>query len=201
MTAISTAELAIYAALTLPILYLLIRHGLPGFFGWFYLLAFCSLRIIGGGLALANSSSASIVDNIGLSPLLLAASGILHESSVNYPAATELGEEFLLKNVYRKSYCSVTAANRIEVPLLAAYHMVVVGAVALLASGASSMEGQSPQTSGFDLVKAGISLLTVSWVALVFWAVITMFLVQVKQDKAGFLFRGGLKVTCLRQAC
>jgi hypothetical protein len=72
-----TAELAIYAILALPVLYLLFRHSTAGLLGWFYLFAFCSLRIVGGAL---TSSSAGIISSIGLSPLLLAASGILHEA-------------------------------------------------------------------------------------------------------------------------
>ncbi len=72
-----TAELAIYATLSPPVLYLLIRHSPAGLLGWFYLFAFCTLRIVGGAL---SSSSAGIISSIGLSPLLLAASGILHEA-------------------------------------------------------------------------------------------------------------------------
>lgn len=72
-----TAELAIYAALSLPVLYLVVRHSPAGLLGWLYLFAFCTLRIVGGAL---SSSSASIISSIGLSPLLLAASGILHEA-------------------------------------------------------------------------------------------------------------------------
>lgn len=74
---LSTAELAIYAILCLPVLYLLVRHSPVGLLGWFYLLAFCTLRIVG---AAVSASSAGIISSVGLSPLLLAASGILHEA-------------------------------------------------------------------------------------------------------------------------
>lgn len=80
MTAIQTAELAICAVLALPVLYIIFKHKLPGLLGWAYLFIFCTLRIVGGGMALSNSPSASLVANIGLSPLILAAAGILHES-------------------------------------------------------------------------------------------------------------------------
>lgn len=72
-----TAELAIYAILSIPVLYLLVRHSPAGLLGWFYLFAFCSLRIVGGAI---SSSSAGLISSIGLSPLLLAASGLLHEA-------------------------------------------------------------------------------------------------------------------------
>ena len=76
-----TAELAIYAVLSVPVLFLLFRHGVVGLLGWLYLFAFCSLRIVGGAMSLkAGSSSSSIISNVGLSPLLLAASGLLHEA-------------------------------------------------------------------------------------------------------------------------
>lgn len=82
MSGIDTAQLAIYATFSLPILYILTRHGLPGLLGWAYLFAFCTLRIVGAALALGkgNVESAAIISNIGLSPLLLATSGVLHEA-------------------------------------------------------------------------------------------------------------------------
>jgi hypothetical protein len=80
MTKLSTVELAIYAFLVPPAIYILIKHGKSGLLGWLYLTAFLSLRIIGGGLALENSSIANIISSIGLSPLILAAAGILHEA-------------------------------------------------------------------------------------------------------------------------
>jgi len=86
MSGLNTAQLAIYAALSLPVVYILIRHGRPGLLGWFYILAFCSLRVIGGALALRAdkngkpSSAAATISSIGLSPLLLGISGVLHEA-------------------------------------------------------------------------------------------------------------------------
>ena len=75
------AELAIYIALAIPTLYLLVKHGRPGFLGWLFLFVFCSLRIIGSALGLKSSSpTAGIISSVGLSPLLLATSGILHEA-------------------------------------------------------------------------------------------------------------------------
>ena len=80
MSQLSTAELAIYSILSPPAAYVLVKHGKVGFLGWFYILLFFSLRIIGGALVLADSSSARIISSIGLSPLIMAASGILHEA-------------------------------------------------------------------------------------------------------------------------
>lgn len=80
MNSVTTAQMAIYAVLIIPALFLLVKHGKPGLLGWLYFAAFCMLRILGGALALSGSKSATIISNIGLSPLLLAASGFLHES-------------------------------------------------------------------------------------------------------------------------
>lgn len=79
--ALSVAECVIYAILAIPVLYLLARHWRNGVLGWLFLFFFCTLRIVGGALSIKSSSSAaSIISSVGLSPLLLAAAGILHES-------------------------------------------------------------------------------------------------------------------------
>lgn len=78
---LSTAELVIYATLSLHVLYLIVKHAPTGLLGWLYLFAFCTLRIVGGAMSMnMDSPSASVISNIGLSPLLLAASGTLHEA-------------------------------------------------------------------------------------------------------------------------
>lgn len=85
---LSAATCAIYVILAFPISYLLFKHGRNGFLGWLYLIVFCGLRIISGGLGVkkSDSSAASIISNIGLSPLILATAGILHEAFVtHYP--------------------------------------------------------------------------------------------------------------------
>lgn len=81
VNSLSAAELAIYAILTIPVLYILVRHWPSGVLGWFYLFAFCTLRVIGGAMSLkGHGGTASIISSIGLSPLILAACGILHEA-------------------------------------------------------------------------------------------------------------------------
>lgn len=81
------ANLAFYAILLLPALYCAIKHGKVGLVGWFYVNAMCGLRLVGNGLAYHALSTtgepnktASIITGIGLSPLVLAALGILHEA-------------------------------------------------------------------------------------------------------------------------
>ena len=81
-TGVATAQLAIYAASAIPTIYVLVRHGKCGFLGWFYLFVFETLRIVGGAMLLKDPSSAGaiVISNIGISPLLLATLGILHEA-------------------------------------------------------------------------------------------------------------------------
>lgn len=80
---ISAAKLAVYIVLIQPALYCLWKHGKTGFLGWFYVQLFCVLRIATGGLGLHGSStgiSGVVLSSIGLSPLLLAIAGVLHEA-------------------------------------------------------------------------------------------------------------------------
>jgi hypothetical protein len=78
------AQLALYAPLTLPTLYLLYSHGRHGLFAWLYLLAFCVLRITGAAMGLndPHNTGTQIISSIGLSPLLLSIDGMLHEAYV-----------------------------------------------------------------------------------------------------------------------
>lgn len=49
--------------------------------GQFYLFAFCTLRVVSSAMSLrGHYGSAGIISSIGLSPLLLAAFGILQEA-------------------------------------------------------------------------------------------------------------------------
>jgi hypothetical protein len=87
---LAIAELIIYLPLLPIALSVLIRHGRHGIVGWGFLAAFCILRIIADGLQINDQvkendglpidSTAAIVNSVGISPLLLAFSGILSES-------------------------------------------------------------------------------------------------------------------------
>ncbi|KAL1882533.1 hypothetical protein Plec18167_002949 [Paecilomyces lecythidis] len=147
---LSTAELVIYVILIIPILYLLVKHGRNGLLGWLFLSFFCVLRIVGGGLAIKSSSpAATIISNVGLSPLLLATGGLLHEA---------------------RSYRIHGLDAKIEQVLSLLFHMLVVAGVALTAAGSAKLEHhQQPIDKDESIVKAGIALLTVSWGVLAGW--------------------------------
>ncbi|KAJ5973696.1 hypothetical protein N7481_010906 [Penicillium waksmanii] len=81
------AQLAFYAFASLPSIYCIVKHGKVGLLGWLYVFVMCGLRLVGNGVAYHALSTtgepnkaASIISGIGLSPLLLAAIGILRES-------------------------------------------------------------------------------------------------------------------------
>ncbi|KAL7954560.1 hypothetical protein V8C34DRAFT_319769 [Trichoderma compactum] len=80
---LSAAKLAIYLVLFQPALFCLWKHGKTGFLGWLFVQLFCVLRIATSGIGLHGNQkgeAAVILNSIGLSPLLLAISGILHEA-------------------------------------------------------------------------------------------------------------------------
>jgi hypothetical protein len=90
-TRLSIAELAIYIILVPLIVYILLRHGKSGYFGWGFMIAFCGLRLAADGIQIGNHDEAArgeLVDNagaivnaIGISGLLYGLSGLIHEWS------------------------------------------------------------------------------------------------------------------------
>jgi hypothetical protein len=78
---LAIAELVIYIFF-LPIsLYILVRHGKPGYTGWGFFLVFCTLPIVSSGLGINETNTAGgIINSVGISALLLAISGVIHET-------------------------------------------------------------------------------------------------------------------------
>ncbi|KAF9890657.1 hypothetical protein FE257_005788 [Aspergillus nanangensis] len=148
---LSAATCAIYAVLAIPVLYLLVRHRRYGLLGWLFLFLFCTIRIIGGALAINSTSvAANIISSVGLSPLLLATSGILHEAS--------------------RLYRIESLDKKMEWVSVLAYHMLVVAGVALTAAGSAKLQThQQPIDKAEKITKVGISILTVAWGFLAGW--------------------------------
>ncbi|KAI1207619.1 uncharacterized protein F4807DRAFT_433960 [Annulohypoxylon truncatum] len=152
-TGLPVALLVIYLTLSLPTIYITFKHGLKhgAIVGWFFLFTFCTLRIIASILELvdATGSSASLVASIGLSPLLAATCGILHESRVH----------ILPK-----------ARRPFDTPYLIFFHILVTTAIALVASGASKLNNPSlppdQMKRSQGLVKGGMVLLLLGWISL-----------------------------------
>lgn len=174
---LSAASLAIYILLLQPTLYIFYRHGWPGFLGWFYLQIFCILRIVSNALSLtapldptpfsvssstagSNNQSSLIVNNIGLSPLLLATAGILHEA-----------------RCARRAPASGSRASKLEWHLVFHYHFLVSGALALIVAGVVLLEGSASVAdfaTAADFMKAGCGIVLLCWVLLVVWAGVSL---------------------------
>ncbi|KAF3402690.1 hypothetical protein DPV78_004795 [Talaromyces pinophilus] len=155
--AIDLAELVIYGSLTIPTIYCLVRHGKQGLLGWLYIVIYCTIRLIAAGLKYKSdqdhevSTGALVVDNIGLSPLLLGAAGILHEARYSRHA---------IKN------------SKIEWLCVLQYHVLVSAGLALIAVSVSDLVKPDSSNSGTGLLKGGFAILFVSWVIL---AIATLF--------------------------
>jgi hypothetical protein len=85
---LDAVEIVVYAILLFPSNYSLFRHGKLGILGWLSLVSFCAVRLVAGAIQLSEHKSKStspsiaglVVENIGLSPLILTALGVLHEA-------------------------------------------------------------------------------------------------------------------------
>ena len=83
---LAIATLTIYLILLQPTLFCLWAHGRRGLLGWWFLSALCLIRIAGNAVQLhvdathESNSHALLINSIGLSPLLLAIAGVLHEA-------------------------------------------------------------------------------------------------------------------------
>ncbi|KAJ5639908.1 uncharacterized protein N7484_007770 [Penicillium longicatenatum] len=156
MNGIFPADLAVYLIL-LPIVgYIFIKHKWTGLLPWYYLSIFCVARIVGGALGVQDSSSlaANIIQSVGISPLILAVDGLVHEARVyRYPS----------KN-----------------PLLG--WSVVIGttgtmgvAMALSIIGALDIYEGKAKPDSYSFWKAGSALVVVLWAFQLVWSTISIF--------------------------
>lgn len=54
------------------------------------------------------------------------------------------------------------------------FKIFVLGGLGLLVAGSSALQGTNATESDFTLVKVGISIITISWVILSIWTVLTL---------------------------
>ncbi|KAM0425047.1 hypothetical protein ACHAPT_009606 [Fusarium lateritium] len=149
---IAAAKLAIYIIFAQPALYCLFKHGKTGFLGWFYVQLFCVLRIVTGGLGLHSSSASTgsiILNSIGLSPLLLAASGVLHEA---------------------RRATNPRLNRKLDVLLEIQYHGLVGAAMVLIIVSVINLQQGDSIATMKVLLKIASALVALSWVLLVLWA-------------------------------
>ncbi|KAJ3539923.1 hypothetical protein NM208_g5286 [Fusarium decemcellulare] len=152
---LALAVLLIFATLSVPTVYIAFRHGFRGMaiLGWGYLFVFCSLKIVGSGMQMGDNpgSGAAIVTSIGLSPLLLAVAGVLHEA-----------------RFYNASPEKRRLNTKKETLIIILFHMQVMLGIALVAVGMSRLASRTAQDQvdqGWKLAKIGAAVLLLGWVA------------------------------------
>ena len=82
---VSILEIIVYVPCLFIALWLGFKHGFGRHAGWFFLILFSLIRIIGASFQLASEShpttanftGAAILESVGLSPLLLATLGLI----------------------------------------------------------------------------------------------------------------------------
>ncbi|KAK4694425.1 hypothetical protein P7C71_g3154, partial [Lecanoromycetidae sp. Uapishka_2] len=156
---LAIASIVIYVILIQPALYCFWKHGWPGFLGWFYLQVFCLLRIVGNAVELHTETGHTvnektlIVNNIGLSPLLLATAGILHEA---------------------RRARNPKLNGKLEWFLVLQYHMLVSLALGLIVAGVVILEGGKSESTAKVLMEIGAAALLVCWALLFTWIAVSM---------------------------
>jgi hypothetical protein len=163
---VSIAEIVVYVPALAIAIFLAIRHGFRRNAGWMFLIIFCLARIIGPCMQLATISNptsislytgSAILQNIGLSPLELAAIGLLGR---------------LLESINRshKTIISSRGFKLIELIITIGLILGIVGGV-----NAASTVGQTFKYQPGSLNKAGTALFIVSWVAIVLATIFISF--------------------------
>lgn len=169
---LALAELVYYIPASVPVVYCFWKHRKVGISGWLFLTAFVLLQIVGSGLTLSAgehgrpSTTAITITSVGLSPLLLADAGIVKEWS---KLAGFLSS--------KKAKNWATACEII-------YHIAVITAIAIYATGAS--DAAAGDSSGNTKWRVGIILLLLLWIVLV--GVFTLLASKIRLNAARPLF-------------
>ncbi|KAK4934829.1 hypothetical protein LTR10_023997 [Elasticomyces elasticus] len=160
-TDLSIAELAIYVTLIPPTIWLFFKHGRRASLAYIYLLIFQTLRIVAAGLQInahrqhKTSTTGSILDAVGLSPLLLAFSGFLYEVGHYYSPPAQKPRRMLLEEIL--------------------VHFGAYTGIALAAVGGSKLTESTASPSSINsahhLQEGGSVLLLLTWVGIAYLCV------------------------------
>ncbi|KAL1969445.1 hypothetical protein VTN77DRAFT_8883 [Rasamsonia byssochlamydoides] len=162
MNALFIVQLILYVLLSVPVCYILRRHGWPGFLGWAFLLVFCAFRIVGGGFAINNTGTgADILASLGLGPLLLAVNGVLTEA-----------------RTYRKPDVNIY----LHWFYIAVITAIVAAGLAEAGTGAAALGGGHPNSDDVTNAAIGLGLFFATWVILVGWG---LFQLKLTQQRGG----------------
>lgn len=186
---LSSIEVTLYTLLVPPALFIAYRHGRHGILGYFYLILSIAVRIAAATCQLIDNNNTNInttttpsratiiLSSIGLSPLLLAASGILHE----------LHHYLLLLLLLQAS--STTASSKESRWLLfiqiQIHTLSTVGMILLILGSIHLAEAKhsSDADAAYKLRSAGAVLWFVTWLGLVQYIAWLFFRYRTVQEK------------------
>lgn len=84
---IAIAQLAFFVVAIFPGIYCFFKHGKHGLLGWFFISAFCMVRIVGAGIIVSDESgdkplseAGSIISSVAIGPLIISTAAIGQES-------------------------------------------------------------------------------------------------------------------------
>jgi prolipoprotein diacylglyceryltransferase len=84
ITRLAIPELTLYILLLSIVIFILIKHGKRGLVGWAFLTIFCVLRLTSSGVQIgdrnSNSTTGAIINSVGISAILIAIGGLIHEA-------------------------------------------------------------------------------------------------------------------------
>ncbi|KAK4500933.1 hypothetical protein PRZ48_009125 [Zasmidium cellare] len=166
---LSIVELVLYAPLLPLTAYLLFRHGRHGILGYLYLNAACTVRAVSDIVQLATSAAdskpslgATILSSVGLSPLMLALAGMLHEN-----------HHYRLETSDRSPAMKSKITKLLWFVQLHIHTVCVVGMVLLIIGGVHIQEATTSEkaNSAIKLREAGSIILLLLWLGLGQYAV------------------------------
>lgn len=199
MAAFDYAQLGIYGPLCVAVMYLTYRHGWRGVVGWVYLFIFCVLRVVGPAMQItinserswspspSSRSSAPLISSIGISPILLATLGILHEAYVfGLPSL-----DFRLTST-RRTYHTPKGNSFWEWLAIIFLHLLVGQGIGMLAAASSAFSGGTISASSKFLIKFGAGTLEVVLLIVVLAAIASLHSSQHSTETPGH--KAGTKV-------
>ncbi|PYH47082.1 uncharacterized protein BP01DRAFT_390216 [Aspergillus saccharolyticus JOP 1030-1] len=169
MNAVFAADLVFYLLLLPLVFYIIWTRRRGGLLAWYYLIIFCIARVVGGAMGVHDEKSlaANIIVGVGISPLILAIDGLLHEArSYRIPGRQWLGWAVV---------ALVTA--------------LMATALALAIVGALNIYEGHPKPDSLSHWKVGTGLMVLVWGWEVIWAGILLLPSQRRKD--AFLYYAG----------
>lgn len=166
-TTLAAVELAIYTPFIPVLLYTGYKHRLPGILGHLYVFAFVVIRVVTDALIISKrngsaglSTTAAVLNTVGLPPLLLAAVAIQNEarSYIRQPNQTK---QDLVKRI------------GIEISMQT---IVVIGVLLQVIGSfdAAAATNLSQVDNAITLAQAGTVLLLLSWIVSCAWVLINI---------------------------